>query len=98
MALVFPRPGIGHTGAAAGILEAPSARPTQEGLCFGLAALVNALLSSALSRVRTELSAGRHSVVPPHAAALPFTEHFLRGRCCQQPILLVWTLKCREDR
>lgn len=33
-----PGPGIGHTGAAAGILEASSARPTQEGLCFGLAA------------------------------------------------------------
>ena len=48
--------------------------------------------------VRAELSAGQHSIVPPHAAALPFMEHFLRGRCCQQPILQVWTLKSREER
>ena len=60
MALVFPRSGIGHTGAAAGILEVPSARPTQEGLCFGLAASVNALVSSALSPgcVRNSAPAG----------------------------------------
>ena len=38
-----------HTGAAVGFQEAHSARPTQEALCSGLAASVNALLSPALS-------------------------------------------------
>lgn len=48
--------------------------------------------------VCAEPSAGWLSVVPPHAAALLFTEHFLQGRCCQQPVLQVWTLTSGEER